>query len=478
MAEALDSRVPRVTDAPAAVRVGGLTRRALRRLHRYLGLTMAGFLIVSGVTGSVISWDHELDAWLNPHLLSADSQGIALPSTELLGAIEARYPQAQVTYFENAAQAGHSQYFWVEPRVNPATSELYELDFNQAYMDPVTGQILGTRYWGAFWPLSTETFVSFLYELHYSLHIPEFLGIDHWGIWLLGAIALVWTIDCFIGFALTLPRRRTASTSTSVAKQYSASADFRGYWQRWKPAWRIRWRGGATRMNFDIHRAFGLWTWMVLFTIAFTAFSLNLYREIFYPAMTLVSDVTPTPIDARMPTPHNAPIEPQVTFAQVMRAARNEADQRGWDEPVGSMWYAREFGVYRAEFYRPGEGHGAGGVGHRALFFDSADGRLLGDWLPWQGTAADIFVQAQFPLHSGRILGLTGRILISIMGLVVAALSITGVIIWWRRHRARRWQRDQSLPSPSSVRFSPASPPAPAEVAAKSSKARSVTRMM
>ena len=56
---------------------------------------------------------------------------------------------------------------------------------------------------------------------------------------------------------------------------------------------------------------------------------------------------------------------------------------------------------------------------------------------PWVGTAADIFVQAQFPLHSGRIVGLFGRILISIMGLVVAALSVTGVVIWWRKRRAR-----------------------------------------
>ena len=46
-------------------------------------------------------------------------------------------------------------------------------------------------------------------------------------------------------------------------------------------------------------------------------------------------------------------------------------------------------------------------------------------------------MQAQFPLHSGRILGLPGRILISTMGLVVAALSVTGVVIWYRKRRAR-----------------------------------------
>ena len=68
---------------------------------------------------------------------------------------------------------------------------------------------------------------------------------------------------------------------------------------------------------------------------------------------------------------------------------------------------------------------------------DAADGRLLGERQPWKGTAADIFVQAQFPLHSGRILGIPGRVLISFMGVVVAMLSVTGVIIWWRKRKSR-----------------------------------------
>ena len=90
-----------------------------------------------------------------------------------------------------------------------------------------------------------------------------------------------------------------------------------------------------------------------------------------------------------------------------------------------------------AAFFHPGNDHGAGGVGPAQLYYDSEDGRPIGQRLPWVGTAADIFVQAQFPLHSGRIVGLPGRILISIMGLVVAALSATGVVIWWRKRRAR-----------------------------------------
>lgn len=52
-------------------------------------------------------------------------------------------------------------------------------------------------------------------------------------------------------------------------------------------------------------------------------------------------------------------------------------------------------------------------------------------------------MQARFPLHSGRILGLPGHILISAMGLVVAVLSVTGVVIWWRKRRARLLAADR-----------------------------------
>jgi hypothetical protein len=66
-------------------------------------------------------------------------------------------------------------------------------------------------------------------------------------------------------------------------------------------------------------------------------------------------------------------------------------------------------------------------------YIDGRDGSVLGERQPWSGSAADIFVQAQFPLHSGRIL-------ISLMGLVVAMLSVTGVYLWWKKRRARTLQ--------------------------------------
>jgi uncharacterized iron-regulated membrane protein len=215
----------------------------------------------------------------------------------------------------------------------------------------------------------------------------------------------------------------------------------------------VKTTGSAYRLNFDLHRALGLWTWALLFILAFTAFSLNLYREAFYPLMSLVSEVTPTPFDLREPRDKHDPVAPKLGYAEVIAAVEAEARARGWVEPAGSVFYSQEYGIFGVAFFHPGDDHGAAGVGPAELYLDGQDGRLLGAREPWVGTAADLFVQAQFPLHSGRILGLPGRILISAMGLVVAGLAVTGVVVWARKraaaaNRSRLRQRAAAEVSP------------------------------
>ena len=75
-----------------------MIRRICVLLHRWGGLSIAAFLLVSGLTGAVISWDHELDDLLNAQLTEVDSRGEFKPPLELAEAAEARDPRALVTY--------------------------------------------------------------------------------------------------------------------------------------------------------------------------------------------------------------------------------------------------------------------------------------------------------------------------------------------------------------------------------------------
>lgn len=441
-------------------------RQVFLLLHRYVGLAIAAFVIATGLTGAVISWDHELDEWLNPHLIHAPERGASAQSEtspvatplDYVAQLEATYPQAKILLVPLATEPGHTISYWVEPRFNPETGRLYELDFNQIFVDPATGEELGKRKWGAVWPLSRENFVSFLYKLHYSLHIPEMWGIDHWGVWLLGVVALLWTLDCFVAFYLTLPARRKAwgaLTSSERSISSAVAASDKSFWKRWKPSWLVRTKGSAYKLNFDLHRASGLWTWLLAFVIAFTGFSMNLYGEVFEPVMTTLSDVTPSIWTSREERPPSAWTKPTLTFVDILARAPAEAAKQGIDAPPGHIYYSPPLNIYEIEYFSASDGHGSGGVGHPELYFDGNDGRVLGNRKPWTGTAADIFVQAQFPVHSGRILGVPGRILVSLMGLVMALLSVTGVYIWYKKrlarlraegnHRGRSAQADDAL---------------------------------
>ncbi|MCW5607587.1 MAG: PepSY domain-containing protein [Nitrosomonas sp.] len=422
-------------------------------VHRWIGLVTAVFLFLTGITGAVISWDHELDELLNPHLVETHSSGPIQSPLLLAQQVEERYPEIAVQFIPLMVETGKSLELGVDARVDPVTNRLFEPGFNQIFIDPVSGDELGKREWGAVWPISKETFVSFLYKLHFSLHLPEMWGIDRWGIWLLGIIAILWTFDCFVGAYLTLPARKRSqhkaadwrSNDASDTEETSSSA--KNFWQRWKPAWKIRTNASTYKLNFDLHRAISLWTWGILFIVAFTAFSMNLYREVFFPIMNNFSQLTPTPFESREPRSKHEPITPVLTFAETVAIAEEDAKEKGWQEPAGAIFYSQEFGIYGVQFHYPEADHGTGGAGHKSLFYDGMNGQYLGEVLPWKGTAADIFLQAQFPLHSGRILGLPGRILISLMGLVVAMLSVTGVYIWWKKRAARNKLSARGVPS-------------------------------
>jgi uncharacterized iron-regulated membrane protein len=422
-------------------------------VHRWAGLFIAVFLFIAGVTGALISWDHELDEWLNPHLYDAKATGVPLSPYELVRLVEAADPKIRVTYFPLSFEEGHNADLFVEPRVDPNTRELYEVDYNQVFIDPVSGGVAGKRFWGAI-SLDSENILPFLYKLHYSMHIPDLWGLTDLGIWVMGIVGIVWMFDCFVGFYLTLPRRMEAGraeTHRGLTTSDLAAGQRRTWWQRWKPAWSIKRGASSFRRNLDLHRAFGLWLWAALFILAFTSISMNLNNQVVRPILSRVSSLTSDAFDDRSPTALNKPIEPILIFPQAVEMAQAEARRRGWEEPAGSAFYGLQHGLYSISFFHPGDDHGSAGMGVKMLFLDAKSGALQGGRVPWEGTAADIFMQLQFPLHSGRIAGIPGRIFLSLMGLVVALLSATGIIIWFKKRAGRAFQRDrvmaQSVPT-------------------------------
>lgn len=388
-------------------------RALLVILHRYVGLAIAGFLVVAGLTGSVLAFQSELDAWLNPGLFHIERTGQSLPPSQLAKAIERADPAVEIFTLVFPSEPGDSAEAFVGSRGGDTA-----LAYDQLFVDPGTGAILGRRMNGAF-GLDRLHLIPFLYRLHSSLTMP-----GNCGVWLMGCVALAWMLDCFAGFALTLPRGGL-------------------FWKKWKLAWTIKRGAGPYRLNLDLHRACGLWLWAILFLLALSGVSLNLNSELFRPVLSALLPTSPRIWD--QPAPTTAP-PMTLDWDSALAKAKGEAARRHWDHPVAMIYAARAQGFYGIRF---GRLHQAG-FGASTIFISAADGHILSVEEAGAGKAGDVIAGLMLPVHSGQVAGLPGRIFICVTGLVVAMLSITGVYIWWRK-RAPRTSRQRGHRRPAAI---------------------------
>lgn len=381
-------------------------RSALVRIHRITGLFLAAFLFLSGITGSLIAFWPELDAALNPELFTARGNGPALPPDALAAKVEAADPRAQVIWISVNPKPGEVTGVFVSPRTDPATKAPFVLDYNQLALEPATGDIIGKRFWGGCC-FERKHLMPFLHTLHYTLYLPERIGV-----WIMGLIALLWFIDCFIAIGLTFPTRQP-------------------FLSRWAQGFRIQRGTTGGRFMLDLHRAGGLWLWLAFGALAMSGVALNLDKELFRPVVSFLLPTDAEPVHPKPPA--GAPL---IGFDRAVELAGRDAARLGWPGSPGAVYFDVTNDTYHVSFQRHlldrGEGFGISG-----LIYDGASGRLVEEHVHGGGRVGNVVIDAQFPLHSGRLIGTPGRVLICIAGLVVAALSATGVMMWARRRRAK-----------------------------------------
>lgn len=407
-----------------------MLRALLVRLHRYAGLSLALFLTLSGLTGSAIVFNEEIDAWLNPTLFKAQTLGSPLSPSELARRVERTLPLARVTLIPLVNKDGETALLRVEGK-NGAT-----LDYDEVFADPATGVVQGRRLWGACC-FSREHIMPFLYLFHYTLQLP-----GDWGLLLMGIIGCLWAIDCFVGFALTLPRAKP-------------------FFERWKIAWTVKRNAGNFRLNLDLHRAGGLWLWGILLIIATSGVAMNLPDQVFRPVLSIFSTLKTSSIDiaAKRATTH--PLTPKLTFEDAIARTSQVGASRGWHVHPQLVFLFSTHNAYGVGFTREGESAETG-LGQSYLYLDNQSGKVIASDIMGEGSAGDVYASAQYQLHTGRILGLPGRILILLTGLVVAMLSMTGVYIWarkshwFRRRPATSEIRSAARDSVSGAALSPA----------------------
>lgn len=398
-------------------------RRGLRPLftlaHRYAGLFIAFFLIIAGATGTAIAFYRELDSALNPELYRIEERAQPPLGVEALAAaIRGSYPHAFVNLLMLDRRAGESVRVRLTPLVDPATGKSFALDHSEIFVDPFDGRVLGGRDRGNF-RADRAHLMPFLYKLHYTLYLPA-----KWGDWFMGIVALVWLFDGFVGFYLTLP----------VATGSAAKAG-KNWWRRWRTAWQIKRGASRARLNFDLHRAGGLWLWLVFIMLAFTGVYFNLTNELFRPVLGWITPLTPE-VAPMLKTLPQSTLPATLTFDEAIvraEAVRSDSAKDMVPSFVGLM--PDSPGIYRVRFADSDRGDASWHFHYENLYIDGRSGELITRISYYGGTVGDKIVLWQYPLHSGFVFGFWGRVVIGASGLVVVLLSITGIVIWLRKRR-------------------------------------------
>lgn len=143
------------------------TKRFAVVAHRYVGLGVAVFLMVAGVTGSVLTFAHELDAAINPGLLLVRPPTPATPPLAPTALRESLLRVLPTGSFVNTVpldvRPGEAAVFFATyAGTGPDARD------DQFFVDPYTGGVLGSRRYGEV-SQGTKNLMPFIYKLHASL---------------------------------------------------------------------------------------------------------------------------------------------------------------------------------------------------------------------------------------------------------------------------------------------------------------------
>ncbi|NOQ35617.1 MAG: PepSY domain-containing protein [Methylococcaceae bacterium] len=375
-------------------------RKFWLEVHLWLGLTAGMFLVLIGLTGSILVFWQEIDGMLNPQWLNVKSQKneVFAPPSVLAKSTQTVLPKNPViTWIEFPAHSEQALTLYYD---KPSISIAGETDTWTLYIDPYTAKIKGTRLWYPADYFSGMSFMALIFKLHYALLLKDY------GVEFVGILAVLLIISTLTGVILWWPLTG-----------------------KWLKALTWKRKSSKARFNFDLHKLAGFYTCLIMLAVLLSGVYMNLggyfktVVEIFSP---LTSSKSISPI-----------------------ALQNTVQSISWGEaaqivnshyPEGQIKYISPPGD-KTGIYEVCKKHVASlnrFVGYRCVHLDQYSGDIIKVIDQTKGSAGDVFLQWLWPLHSGQAFGMTGRLLVLLSGIACAVLYVTGVIRWLQKRKATK----------------------------------------
>jgi uncharacterized iron-regulated membrane protein len=372
-------------------------RKVLLKLHLYLTMSLGLFLVLAGLTGSLLVYGQDIDRWLNNEtMLIEASEQQRLPLFDLIAAANQASPiKSQPAHLQLPTEADEALIVRYQvPMENHGgghQAKGHNHHFHEVMLNPYTGQVLGHRD-------RNDALMTTILRLHFQLLTGET------GKLIMGIVAIASVILTLTGIYLWWPKLNKI-----------------------KQAFVIKRNASFTRFNFDLHKTSGIYTAIILFVVSFSGVYFN-FAEPFKAVVNSITPLTESPRMVKSATASGTPL-PMEKVIDIARLRYPNAEAQRVFLPANPQ------GSYQVTLHQAGE---MTEKGRTMLWIDQYSGDIINTRDPLNLNAGDSFINLQLPLHNGEIIGTTGRILVLITGIAPLLLMVTGVIHWLKKRKAKQ----------------------------------------
>lgn len=366
-------------------------KKAILKLHLWLGLLSGLVILFLGITGSILAFQKEIESATQPYrYVQPQAKGFLPPSVlQKIGAAQLPGKHLHAVLYEGKEKAAQVISYQFEPE------EYYHV----VYLNPYDGSVLKVK------DMDRDFFRQVIVG-HYYLWLPPHIGQP-----IVASATLIFVVMMISGLVLWWPKNKAARK------------------QRFSIKWNARWR----RKNYDLHNVLGFYMTWVAIIIAFTGliwgfqwFAKSVYNvtggsnSLVYQEplsdTTQVAQMGQPAIDAVW-----AKMKGEYPAAQVLEVhipATKASPIAANANPDAATYWKTDYRYF--DQFSLSE-----------LPAQSIYGRLK------DAAAADKLIRMNYDIHTGGILGLPGKILMFCASLIAASLPVTGFYIWWGRRKKK-----------------------------------------
>ena len=358
--------------------VGKRMRLVLLKLHLWIGVSAAIFLVFLGVTGSIIAFEGDIDHWLHLSVWYVNTGVAPLPESALILAVEQRYAPSRVAAVHIFRERNLVQVLQMTDRAS-------------VMVNPYNGTVQGRRTG----PSKTQRWLGYIHQLHTHL-VPDPASAR-------AAASVGEGVVQVAGFLLCI----LVPTGAIL------------WWRTKRSA--IQWRASWPRICFDAHQCIGVWAGAFLFVAAVTGVLVGQERVFFA--------LTHSPGPARIRHAESSATATAVAIG-IDRAMKIACETIPGATVTDIILPLNPKGIYIIAVRLPEE---TSESVHSYVQIDQYSGQVLHKVDFRTDSPGYRAVRFNRAIHTGDILGAAGHVIVAVASLLLVAMVITGLTIWLRK---------------------------------------------